>query len=181
MIIQLILYQYNSKIIKQKIKLILSFGCTQDSTINAFYSFAWYIKLKLNSMVWVRERTIPTERPPHVSEVISNFLRIEGATLSAWRISTAVFSVFWTGADTFYQDAPQLYSRAWEGPVPDPLHFSASAGNRTHIFTCCYLLLFDRIANAVLPGGSGSTVRNNAQKYTSHTTWHIKLKQNTAH
>jgi hypothetical protein len=51
-------------------------------------------KLKLNSMVWVRERTIPTERPPIVGEVIANFLRIEGATWSAWRIPTAVFSVF---------------------------------------------------------------------------------------
>jgi hypothetical protein len=29
--------------------------------------------LKLNSMVWVRERTIPTERPPLVGEVIANF------------------------------------------------------------------------------------------------------------
>jgi hypothetical protein len=28
---------------------------------------------KLNSMVWVRERTIPTERPPLVGEVIVNF------------------------------------------------------------------------------------------------------------
>jgi hypothetical protein len=27
----------------------------------------------LNSMVWIRERTIPTERPPLVSEVIANF------------------------------------------------------------------------------------------------------------
>jgi hypothetical protein len=35
---------------------------------------------KLNSMVWVRERTIPTERPPLVDEVIANFLRIEGST-----------------------------------------------------------------------------------------------------
>jgi hypothetical protein len=31
------------------------------------------LKKKLNSMVWVRERTIPTERPPLVSEVIANF------------------------------------------------------------------------------------------------------------
>jgi hypothetical protein len=29
--------------------------------------------LKLNSMVWVHERTIPTERPPLVGEVIANF------------------------------------------------------------------------------------------------------------
>jgi hypothetical protein len=28
---------------------------------------------KKNSMVWVRERTIPTERPPLVGEVIANF------------------------------------------------------------------------------------------------------------
>jgi hypothetical protein len=27
---------------------------------------------KKNSMVWVRERTIPTERPPLVGEVIAN-------------------------------------------------------------------------------------------------------------
>jgi hypothetical protein len=52
------------------------------------------LKLKLNSMVWVRERTIPTERPSLVGEVIANFLRIEDAKWSAWRIPTAVFSIF---------------------------------------------------------------------------------------
>jgi hypothetical protein len=46
-----------------------------------------------NSMIWVRERTTPTERPL-VGEVIVNFLRIEGATWSAWRIPTGVFSIF---------------------------------------------------------------------------------------
>jgi hypothetical protein len=30
-------------------------------------------KTKTNFMVWVRERTIPTERPPLVGEVIANF------------------------------------------------------------------------------------------------------------
>jgi hypothetical protein len=29
-------------------------------------------------MVWVRERTAPTERPLLVGEVIANFLQIEG-------------------------------------------------------------------------------------------------------
>jgi hypothetical protein len=29
--------------------------------------------INLNSMLWVRERTIPTERPPLVGEVIANF------------------------------------------------------------------------------------------------------------
>jgi hypothetical protein len=55
------------------------------------YETNWH---KKNSMVWVREWTIPTERPPLVGEVIANFLRIERATWSAWRIPTAVFSVF---------------------------------------------------------------------------------------
>jgi hypothetical protein len=30
-------------------------------------------KTKLNSVAWIRERTIPTERRPHVGEVIANF------------------------------------------------------------------------------------------------------------
>jgi hypothetical protein len=29
--------------------------------------------IKLNSMVWVRERTTPTEQPPHIGELIANF------------------------------------------------------------------------------------------------------------
>jgi hypothetical protein len=45
-------------------------------------------------MVLVHERTIPTERLLLVSEVIANFLQIEGATWSAWWIPTAVFSIF---------------------------------------------------------------------------------------
>jgi hypothetical protein len=31
------------------------------------------VSYKKKSMVWVRERTIPTERPPLVGEVIANF------------------------------------------------------------------------------------------------------------
>ena len=36
------------------------------------------IKTKLNSVALVRERTVPTERPPPVGEVSANFPRIEG-------------------------------------------------------------------------------------------------------
>jgi hypothetical protein len=60
-------------------------------TINSFHLQSVPVT---NSMVWIRGRTIPTERPPLVGELIVNFLRIEGATWSAWRIPTAVFSVF---------------------------------------------------------------------------------------
>jgi hypothetical protein len=39
----------------------------------SYEPFIIIIKTKLNSMVRVRERTIPTERPPLVGEVIANF------------------------------------------------------------------------------------------------------------
>jgi hypothetical protein len=71
---------------------------------------------KLNSMVWVRERTIPTERPPLVGEVIAKCWRIEAATWSAWRIFTAVFSVFYTGAATFLSSSSSVVLTRLSGP-----------------------------------------------------------------
>jgi hypothetical protein len=47
-----------------------------------------------NSVALVRERTIPTERPPLVGEASANFLRIEAVVRSEQRISTAEFSDF---------------------------------------------------------------------------------------
>ena len=46
-------------------------------TVYCYKTFQ-YKRYKLNSVALVRERTIPTERPPPVGEVIANFLRIEG-------------------------------------------------------------------------------------------------------
>jgi hypothetical protein len=50
--------------------------------------------IKLNSVALVRERPIPTERPPLVGEVSANVLRIEGVAWSVRRIPTSVISVF---------------------------------------------------------------------------------------
>jgi hypothetical protein len=80
-------------------------------------------KKKKNSMVWVRERTIPTERPQLVGEVIANFLWIEFATWSAWRIPRPYSRISRQEPLLFYQVAPQLYSQGWVDPVPDPLLF----------------------------------------------------------
>jgi hypothetical protein len=49
---------------------------------------------KLNSVAWVREGTIATERTPFVGEVSAKILLIEGAKWSVWRIPTAEFSIF---------------------------------------------------------------------------------------
>jgi hypothetical protein len=87
---------------------------------------------KKNSMIWVSERTIPTEPPLLVGEVIANFCgykvprgQRDGSLRPYSRFSRQE-------ALLFYKVAPQLYSRGWVDTVPDPLlFFSGSAGNRT--------------------------------------------------
>jgi hypothetical protein len=59
-------------------------------------------------------------------------LRIEGATWSAWRIPTAVFSVFYTGAAIFLSSSSSVVLTRLSGPRSTPTtFFSGSAGNRT--------------------------------------------------
>jgi hypothetical protein len=94
--------------------------------IRLFYFFSIHFNVILpytpkNAMV--RERTIPTERPPLVGEVIANFLRVEGATWSAWRIPTAAFSVFETGAATFLSSSSSVLLTRLSGPRSRPTTF----------------------------------------------------------
>ena len=58
---------------------------------NIYHLLSWD-KTKLNSVALVRERTIPTERPPPVGEVSANFffLRIEGCHVVSATDPTAV-------------------------------------------------------------------------------------------
>jgi hypothetical protein len=81
------------------------------------------LKTKLNSMVWVRERTIPTERPPLVSEVIAHFC---GERVPRGQSDGSLRPYSWFSRQEpplFYQVASQLYSWGWVDPVPDPLPF----------------------------------------------------------
>jgi hypothetical protein len=50
-------------------------------------------------------------------------LRIEGDTWSAWRIPRPYSRFSRQESLLFYQVAPQLYSRGWVDPVPDPQLF----------------------------------------------------------
>jgi hypothetical protein len=97
---------------------------TQVFEINLFLSLQWLALQKKNSMVWVRERTIPTERQPLIGEVIANFLRIEGATWSAWRIPTAVSSVFYTGAAPFLSSSSSVVLTRLSRPRSRPTTFA---------------------------------------------------------
>jgi hypothetical protein len=49
------------------------YWCRQTLTFGKGIRLCLYTKLKLNSVALVRERTIPTERPPPVGEVSANF------------------------------------------------------------------------------------------------------------
>ena len=68
-------------------------------------------------MALVRERTIPTERPPLVGEVSANFCGQRGVTWSAQRFPTAILtSIFWTGAATFYSTSSSIDLTRLSGP-----------------------------------------------------------------
>jgi hypothetical protein len=83
-------------------------------------------------MALVRERTILTERPPLVGEVIANICGYMVPRGHRDR-SLRPYSRFSRQEQLlFYQVAPQLYSQGWVDSVPDQLlFFSGSAGNWT--------------------------------------------------
>jgi hypothetical protein len=95
----------------------------------------WGEDCKKTSMVWVRERTIPTEQQPLVGEVIANLC---GQRVPRGQSDESLrpYSRFSRQEPLlFYQVASQLYSWGWVDPVPDPLlFFSGSAGNGTRAF-----------------------------------------------
>jgi hypothetical protein len=63
------------------------------------------LKLKLNSMAWVRERTIPTERPPLVSDVSANFW--------GWRVTRGQCDGSLWQYSRFSRSEPQIFSFKW--------------------------------------------------------------------
>jgi hypothetical protein len=86
-----------------------------------------------NSVAWVRERTVPTQRLPLVDEINVNFCgetvprgQRDGSSRLYSRISRP-------SRYFFFQAAPQLYSRGSVDPVPDPLLLKkcGRSGNRT--------------------------------------------------
>jgi hypothetical protein len=85
-------------------------------------------KEKKNSVSSVSKRTIPTERPPLVSEVSTNFFADRGChVVSLTYPYSRILGFLDRSHYYFFQVAPQLYSRGWVDPVPDPLLFFCSA------------------------------------------------------
>jgi hypothetical protein len=88
---------------------------------------------KLNSVAWVHERTIPTERPQFVGEVNAKFADGECHMVRMTDHYGRNLCFLDRSLYFFFQVAPQLYSRGWVDPVADPLLLrkSGNAGNRT--------------------------------------------------
>jgi hypothetical protein len=109
----------NQYINKESIK---NKGCCRSFDNHILYI---YIYIYNNSMDLVRERNIPTERPPLDGKVSGNFCATDphGCILGFLDRSRYFF----------FQVAAQLYSRGSVDPVPDPLlvRKSGSSGNRT--------------------------------------------------
>jgi hypothetical protein len=72
-------------------------------------------------MAWVREQTIPTEQPPLVSEVTANFAGRGCCVVSTTDPYGHILCFLDQSRYSFFQVAPQLYSRGLVDPVPDPL------------------------------------------------------------
>jgi hypothetical protein len=90
-------------------------------------------------MTLVRDLNIPTEWPPLVGEVITNFA---DKNVSRGQSDDPYGHIigFQNGSRYFFfQVAIQLYSRGWVDPVPDPILFRkfGSVGNRTRDLLIC--------------------------------------------
>jgi hypothetical protein len=105
----------------------------RDSFRTSFELRLFSLESEENSVVWVRKRTIPTERPRLSANWVPSFAdrgcHVVSVTVPYGHILNFLVRIWYV----FFQVAPQLYSRGWVDPVPDPLLLrkSGSAGNRT--------------------------------------------------
>jgi hypothetical protein len=90
-------------------------------------------KKRTYSMALVRERTIPTERPQLVGEISPTFADRGCFVVSTVDPHSRIRVFLDRSRYCFFHVAPQLHSRGWVDPVPDPLllRTSDNAGNLT--------------------------------------------------
>jgi hypothetical protein len=87
-----------------------------------------------NSVASVHKRTLPTERPPLVSEVSANFFADRGChVVSVTNPYGRILAFLDRSRYYFFQVPPQLYSRGWVDTVSDQYFFlfPVMLGNRT--------------------------------------------------
>jgi hypothetical protein len=86
-----------------------------------------------NSITLVRERTIPTERLRLSVKLVPTSVDRGCLVVNAADPYRSNLDFLDRSRYFFFKVAPQLYSRGWVGPVPDPLlvRKSGSPGNRS--------------------------------------------------
>jgi hypothetical protein len=111
-------------------KLVITFsvrGCNVVSVTEfTLKNYSYSVNLETSCCFWTKglfeSYKNSVYRPSHrrlSAKLVPTFLRLDGATWSAWWIPTAVFSVFWTWAATFtFQATPQLYPLGWVADWP---------------------------------------------------------------
>jgi hypothetical protein len=82
-------------------------------------------------MVWGRERTIPTDRPSDsrfTAKWLPTFVDRGCYVVNVADPYGRILGFLDRSRYFFYQVAPQLYTRGWVVPVPDPLLFLVVPG-----------------------------------------------------
>jgi hypothetical protein len=108
-------------------------------TIFRYCSTLQLILQKKNSVTLVRQRTIPTERPPMSAKLVPTLADRGCRVVCATNPHGLNFGFLDRSCYFSIQVAPQLYSWGWVDPVPDQLLLrkSSSAGNRTRDLWIC--------------------------------------------
>jgi hypothetical protein len=117
---------------------VLKGNKTRHITVIQGHRLRTYEKLLSERFSEIRERKFYNEKKLHGLSPRENYtdrataacrrsdcqlLRIEGTTWSAWRIPTAVFSVFYTGAATFLSSSSSVVLTRLSGPRSRPTTF----------------------------------------------------------
>jgi hypothetical protein len=102
---------------------------------NNYMLFWTKTKQTNNSVARIRERTIPSDRRL-LAKLVPTFVDRGCHVVRMTHPYGHILGFLDRSRYYFFQVAPQLYSRGWVDPVPDPLLLreSGSAGNRTRTF-----------------------------------------------
>jgi hypothetical protein len=128
----------NKKNIAFVIPLIRSLFSSRSSSglsLDSCSFYAWLIlrsRDNINSVAWVRKRNIPSDRRLSAKSV-PTFADRGCHVVSMTDPYGRLFGSLDRSRYFFFQNVPDLYSRGWVDPLPDPLLLrkSSSAGNRT--------------------------------------------------
>jgi hypothetical protein len=112
---------FQSSLLKDQHRRIIKRAWPRNVTVDYERSSKLKKKTKLHGLS--RRANYTDRATPACRRSDCQLLRIEGATWPAWRIPTAVFSVFWTGAAAFLSSSSSVVLTRLSGPRSRPTTF----------------------------------------------------------